>query len=131
MVTEFKDGIPSADECGFMEHSRPARAKRVMEVGPAFAQHATEGRTANPIVGALTAASVTLDMEQKTAYRVMASVPFHFRLTVTVTGATAVVTDIYHPANVPLVVRSDPWTKLSAIKMAGGADGLIQLQPLA
>lgn len=125
MVTEYQSGIPSADEVAFTEHSRASKAKKVVEVFPAIPAHATEARSLDPINGALTAASVSLTLAVRKAYRVVVSQPAHFRLTA---GAgTALATDIYLPANQPVVLKmGEQWNTLSAIRAAGASDGIVQ-----
>lgn len=127
MVVELKDtDFVSAEETFRREHSAPARAKKVVSGPTVFARHATAARTADPVQVALTAASASLAMEAGKAYRLVASRALHFRMS---KGAgTAVVTDIYLPAGLPITLATrEEYDTLSVIKATGEADGIAQI----
>lgn len=118
-------GFVSTDEMARREHDPDALAKRVVIAPAFFAPHATQPRTADPVTGALTAASVSLALGADKSYRVVASSPMHMRLS---RGAsTAVTTDIYMPAGAAFEVPVSSYDTLSAIKAAGATDGIVQI----
>jgi len=123
MVTELRTAI-TTEEILRKEHSSFSSARKTIQ-GPTYvASDATDPRSVDPVQAALASASAPLALEFKKAYRVIASEPAYFRLS---KGAeTAVVGDIYLPANQAIVIETGIlWDTLSAIK-AGTTDGIIQ-----
>lgn len=98
----------------FAEHSKHSRAKKVVE-GPLFIpQHATEPRTVDPVEKG---SDGTYDIAQNKAYRLISDGTFRYRLSV---GASAgAVTDIYVPANAPIIIATRDYNKISIKSMAG------------
>lgn len=128
MTVEFKDGIPSADECSLNEHSRMSRAKKTIEVGPYLPTHATKPENEAPITAPLVATAVELALKSKSAYRLIGSSALHFRMSMGAVGSAVTAVDIYLPANTPMVVRTDDrWDRVTVVKSTGTTDGLVQV----
>lgn len=121
MTLEFKD-VGGAGEVDYAEHSKFAKAKKVIAGPTHFVAHTTELRTASPIQGNVTGSSASITLVRGKAYRVISSTACYIRLS---EGAnTAVVGDIYLPANESIVIKAEPWDTLSFIQVSAG--GIIQ-----
>jgi len=120
-MKEF-DQYGMAGEIDAAEHSAPSYSKKVIPGPTTFApdDDATPTRTKDPIVGAVGGASAELTLLQNKAYRVIADVAIYFRLSVT--GSTAVATDIYLPANTPIIIKTELWQRLAYIQVATGGN---------
>ena len=107
MVTEMEQTVGGSGGVEYAEHSRKSGAKKVVPGVSAFPyQPATtpeSSRTIDPINGVVGAAAVLTLIKGK-AYRVIADVAFHFRMS-SVTSA-AVITDILVPAFEPIFVST-------------------------
>ena len=125
MTVELGQEAITTEEIIRREHVASAGGRKVFDAPIAFPTHATEARSADPIGGALTGASLPLTLEIKTAYRVMVSEPAYFRLS---KGASAaVVGDIFIPANTPTMIQTGlAWDTLNLIKATGASDGIAQ-----
>lgn len=117
-----KELISANDAIDFREHTANSRAKRVIEVAPCFPKVA--GRNKAPVTKTVAGAD-GFDLELNKAYRLVSSIAIHFLLA-DVTGVVPTTSDIYLPANQPVIIRSDEnWKRLEVIPNAGS--GLVQI----
>jgi len=120
-MEEFNEPIGQG-QVEFSEHATGAAAKRVVPGHLSAGDHATEPRTIDPINGVVAGASASITLLRDKTYRVMASTACYFRLSVG--ASTALVGDIYLPANTEIRVRTEKYDTLSFIQFAAG--GIIQ-----
>lgn len=107
----------------FAEHSKKSGAKKVID-GPLYisSDPANAAKSINPINVSTSNVSASGTLLMGKAYRVVATAACFFRLT---KGAgTAVATDVYLPANVPIVITTDRFDTISAILASG--TGILQ-----
>ena len=100
------------------EHSQKSGAKKVI-AGPLYVSSdpANSKKSIDPINISTSNASASGTLLMNKSYRVVATVATFFRLT---KGAgTAVATDIYLPANTPIVINTERFDTLSAILATG------------
>jgi hypothetical protein len=110
-------------ETDYAEHSYPSRSKKVIYGPLTLASDPTnDGKSIDPIQGTVSNTSASLALLQGKAYRVIASTAVYFRLTSG--SSTAVVGDVYLPANTPIVIETKKWDTLSFIQVSSG--GVIQ-----
>lgn len=120
-MQEFND-VGGEGEVDYAEHSKFAKSKKVIPGPTDFAPHASDPTTAAPVQGTVAGSSASLALVIGKAYRVISSAACYFKLSV---GAeTAVVGDIYLPADTPITIKAQPWDTLSFIQVAAG--GIIQ-----
>ena len=126
MVIELDKTFGGTGQIEYAEHSRKSGAKKVVAGITHFPyQPATtpvDSRTINPIQGTVAGASASLTLLRNKAYRVVSSTACYFRMSV---GAgTAVVGDVYLPANTPINLSTSVFDTLSFIQVSAG--GIIQ-----
>ena len=122
--TEMPNMFGGAGQTEYAEHSRFARAKKVIS-GPLYlAENASDAtKSITPISSALTNTSASLTLLKNKAYRIIVSVDAYFRMSV---GAdTAVANDVYLPANQPIIMTTERWDTFSAIRVSG-TSGVMQ-----
>lgn len=109
------------------EHSAKAKAKKVID-GPMYpAADAGLLRSIDPIQSAVGGSSSSITLIISKTYRLIASTNCYVRFS---SGAsTAVVGDIYLPANVAMTVETDRWETVSFIQVSSA--GIIQAVELA
>lgn len=121
MIREFQE-FGSHGEVDYAEHSHASQAKKIVSVEPKYASAAGGLTTIAPLQGVVAGASASLSLTKGKSYRIIASTATYFRLSVG--ASTAVVGDIYLPADTPMLIKADPWDTLSFIQVASG--GIIQ-----
>lgn len=126
MVTEFSNPgaeNPLPQDPEYAEHSAFARSKKVIP-GPLYIPRdpAAPAKSIDPINGVVAGASASMTLLRNKAYRVVSTTACHFRQTLG--ASTALTTDIYLPANQPVVMVTSDWNILSFIQNAAG--GTIQ-----
>ncbi len=114
---------PLPEDVDYAEHSAFAKAKKVVDGPMVFSKATGDILSLPPIVGAVIVTSASISLLPVKAYRIIASTTLFFRLSKG--NSTAVVTDMYLPADTPIVIatRRD-WDTLSFIRAT--ADGIIQ-----
>lgn len=104
------------------EHSAPAKAKKVIS-GPMIVPAGiapNDTRTIDPIQSAT---GTELALVRGKAYRLIASVAIYFRQS-SEAGSSAVIGDIYLPANTPVVISSSDFPFVATVGFAGA--GIVQ-----
>lgn len=126
MVMELKnDSAYGAQDVPFREHAGQSRSKRVIDGPVVFAMKDDRSSNVDPDTKAVTGTSTQFDLLPNKSYRFISTVAVHLRLSGA--GVAAVVTDIYQPANQPIILQSgQAWRALSVIKATGASDGIAQ-----
>lgn len=109
------------------EHSQQSGAKAVVVGATHFVKDNSLPETKAPISTAISGASASATMEFGKVYRLVSDVGFYFKMSL---GAnTATTSDIYQPADMPLVIHTQGnYNTISYI--TGGAGGTAQLQEI-
>lgn len=127
MVTEInKKEYLTTEEVIRREHSASSGARKVTTAPMYFPANATGDQNVAPSNITVSAISDHLDMEAGKAYRFISSVACHILLSRG--AATATSSDIYLPANTPIVISAGAlWDRVNVVKMSGAANGIGQL----
>ena len=102
-------------EVEYNEHSKWSGAKKTVEVSPYFEMTENEPRTIDPIEDA--GASGALTLAAGCAYRIVSDGSLRFRLSIGASAAAA--TDIYLPADTPIVVKMGAYNSFNFIRTGG------------
>jgi len=103
-------------ELGFREHSKKSSAKKIVEVYPFVAPHdITPGVTIDPIQSV--AANGPLALTAGKAYRIISDGSLRFKLSIGAVAAVA--TDIYLPADTPIIIKMDTYNTFNFIQTGG------------
>ena len=102
-------------EIEYAEHSRFTGAKKTVETFPYIQADPTNPETLAPIESA--AASGALALKRDKAYRVVSDGSIRFRMSIGASAAVA--TDIYLPANIPVIIATKNYDTLSFIRTGG------------
>lgn len=122
MVMELKtDTAYGAQDTPFREHAGESKSKRVVD-GPVV--FANDGLTTNVSAKAtVTGTTATIAMLLNKKYRFISTVACCFKLSSG--GDAATISDIYLPANQPIIIQSGTqWRALTVIKFTGASDGV-------
>jgi hypothetical protein len=127
MVTEIKkEDYITTEQALRREHSAYSHSRKVIDGPLYFPQSSAGTRNVDPVNGTVTGNSETLMMELGKAYRLISSVHAHFVLSRRPASATT--SDIYLPANTPIVISAGTlWDRISLIKAAGASNGICQI----
>lgn len=122
MVQEFKGPIPHG-EVDYAEHSQFSRAKKVIDGPLVAAKDDADARTKDPIHNNSFSGAISLSLELGKAYRVISNIAFFYRMSRG--GDTALTTDIFVPANTPVILATGKdYDSLDVIPQSGS--GFIQ-----
>lgn len=108
------------------EHSALSGSRKTT-IGPSFFPKKSDAEVSVDAINvALTATADKLDLERQKAYRLVMSVSGHFTLS---RGAdTATTSDIYLPANTPIIISAGLlWDRVNVVKATGASDGIAQI----
>ena len=127
MVTEIKkQDYLTTEEVIRREHSASSSARKVTTAPMYFPANATGNENVAPSNITVSSVNAYLSMEAGKAYRFISTVACNFLLSRG--AATATGSDIYLPANTPIVISAGAlWDRVNVVKVSGSANGIGQI----